>query len=79
MTLPSVIVLELGDGIELPEALAILGQHFPRKTGTVVHAAIRDRAEAILAFAKGEASSWPPPKFPGQARAGTWPPPLQHK
>jgi hypothetical protein len=62
----SVIVLELGDGVELAEALATLGRVWPyRGTGTAVHAAIDERAEAILAFAKG--------------RESTWPPPLQHK
>ena len=68
MTLPSgktVIVLELGDGIELAEALTILGQHFPKQTGTAVYAAIRETDEAIVNQAKG--------------RAGSWPPPLQHK
>jgi hypothetical protein len=60
----AVVVLELGDGIELAEAMTILGRHFPKETGTVVHAAVAEGAERVLAvFAKGQ----------------QWPPPLQHK
>jgi hypothetical protein len=64
MTLPRVVILELGDGIELEEALVILGQRFPKETGTVVHAAIREKAVEILRVIDVQRQ---------------WPPPLQHK
>jgi hypothetical protein len=54
-----VIVLELGTDIDIPEALSALGAAFPKGTGTTVHAATEDAAEAILAYAKGK--PWPPP------------------
>jgi hypothetical protein len=60
MTAHKVIVLELGESVDLPEALEMLGRVWPYKgSGTAVHAAIDEPAEAILAFAKGH-RSWPP-------------------
>lgn len=56
-----VIVLELGPGVELAEALEALGRTYPLKgTGTAVHAAIEDTAEGVLTLVRG-GQSWPPP------------------
>jgi hypothetical protein len=56
-----VVVLELGEQVELVDVLGSIGQlELLKGSGTVVHAAVDDAAEAILAFAKGH-RTWPPP------------------